>query len=185
MERIIKQGMEVPEVPKNLKEVNEFLGKIRKKQHKIEEINKELNDKIKELKEKAMQESEPLRKEISQLSQGIFAFAQSHRDELFKSEKKKSIQLSNGSFGWRITPPSVFVRNAKLILEKLKLLGLKSFIRTRESIDKEAILSAEGEEAEKIKRIKGISVKQFEEFIIKPTGVEVEIAFKVKEIKIR
>ncbi|KKT96721.1 MAG: Mu-like protein prophage FluMu host-nuclease inhibitor protein gam, partial [Parcubacteria group bacterium GW2011_GWA2_45_15] len=65
------------------------------------------------------------------------------------------------------------------ILESLKSLKLKRFIRTKEEIDKEAMLK----EPETAKTVKGVSISQHEEFVAKPTELQVEVAIQVDKLK--
>jgi len=78
-----------------------------------------------------------------------------------------------------MTPPAVFLRNVKSIIANLKLLGLEQFIRVKEEIDKKAMLK----EPEVAKKIKGVSISQYEEFVVKPTELEIEIAAQTNKLK--
>ncbi len=166
-------------VPKNLEEAAKFLSQIGEEQRATEVIQSDLNAKVAELKSKAMSNAEPHQKKISQLVEGLYAFAESRRDELTDGGKRKTVELLTGIFGWRMTPPAVALRNVKSILKSLKLMKLTRFIRTKEEIDKEALLK----EQEVAKTIKGVSISQHEEFYVKPTELEVEIASDVEKLK--
>jgi phage host-nuclease inhibitor protein Gam len=78
-----------------------------------------------------------------------------------------------------MTPPSVKLRDVEAILKSLKSLRLERFIRTKEEVDKEAMLK----EADVAKTVKGVSISQHEEFIAKPAELEVEIATRVDKLK--
>jgi len=162
-------------VPQNLDEAAKFLSFIGQEQRKIESIQTALNEEIEELKNKTITKSKPYQEKISQLVEGLFAFAQSHRDELTDKDKRKTVDLTVGWFGWRMTPPAVSIRNIKSVLKRIKELGLKQFIRIKEEPNKEAMLR----EPEKAKMVKGISIKQHEEFVVKPTELKVEITKKI------
>ncbi|PIS34681.1 MAG: hypothetical protein COT37_01425, partial [Parcubacteria group bacterium CG08_land_8_20_14_0_20_43_9] len=71
------------------------------------------------------------------------------------------------------------LRDVESILESLKALKLKRFIRTKEEVDKEAMLK----EPETAKTVKGVSISQHEEFVAKPAELEVEIATRVGKLK--
>jgi len=166
-------------VPKSLDEAAEFLAQIGEEQRATDKIRSDINTKVEKLKAKAMADVKPYQEKISQLVEGLFAYAEAHRDELTDGGKHKTVKVPTGIFGWRMTPSAVSLRNVKSILESLKSLGLKRFIRTKEEIDKEAMLK----ESEVASTVKGVSVSQREEFIAKPTELEVEIATKVDKLK--
>ena len=166
-------------VPKSLDEAARFLAEIGQEQRATDKIQSGLNAKVDELKAKAMADDEPHQEKISQLVEGLFAFAEAHRDELTNSGKRKTVEVPTGTFGWRMTPPSVTLRGVESILKSLKSLKLKRFIRTKEEIDKEAMLK----EPETAKTVKGVSISQHEEFVAKPTELQVEVAIQVDKLK--
>ncbi len=171
----------VTPVPHSLSEAAKFLSSIGREQREIDKVKTTLNDKVEELEEKAMDGAKQHEEEISQLVEGLFAFAEGQRDILTDSGKRKTVEVSTGTFGWRMTPPSVSIRDAKSVLARLKELELKRFIRvsTSEVPDKEAMLK----EQEVAETVKGISIGRHEEFIVKPIELEVEIASNVNKLK--
>ncbi len=166
-------------VAKSLDEAAQFLAEIGKEQRATEKIRLGLNAKVNELKAKAMADDEPHQEKISQLVEGLFAYAEAHRDELTDHGKRKTVELPTGTFGWRMTPPAVSLYNVEAILESLKSLKLERFIRTKEEVDKEAMLK----EPKVAKTVKGVSIGQHEEFVAKPAELEVEIATQVDKLK--
>ncbi|MBU2634995.1 host-nuclease inhibitor Gam family protein [Patescibacteria group bacterium] len=166
-------------VPKDLNEAAKFLTQIGQEQRATDKIRSGLNAKVDALKAKAMAEDEPHQEKISQLVEGLFAYAEVHRDELTDGGKRKTVEVPTGIFGWRMTPPSVKLRDVESVLESLKALKLERFIRTKEEVDKEAMLK----EPETAKIIKGVSISQHEDFIAKPAELEVEIAIQVDKLK--
>lgn len=166
-------------VPKSLDEAAQFLTQIGKEQRVIDKIRSDLNTKVDRLKAKVMAGAKPHHDTISQLVEGLFVYAEAHREELTDSGKRKTVEVPTGIFGWRMTPPAVSLRDVKSILESLESLGLERFIRTKKEINKEAML----EEPKIARTVKGVFISQHEEFIVKPTEVEVEIATQVDKIK--
>jgi phage host-nuclease inhibitor protein Gam len=71
---------------------------------------------------------------------------------------------------WRLRPPKVVVKGLEAVLDKLRRMGLERFIRTKEEINKEAILA----EPDAVKRVAGISIEQGEDFVIKPFETQLE-----------
>ena len=166
-------------VPKSLDEAAQFLAQIGKEQRATDKIQSEINTKVEELKAKAMTDVKPHQENISQLVEGLFAFAETHRDELTDGGKHKTVEVPTGTFGWRMTPPAISLRDVESILRSLKSLKLTRFVRTKEEIDKEAMLK----EPDVAKTVKGVSINQHEDFVAKPSELEIEIVTKVDKLK--
>ncbi|OIO50294.1 MAG: hypothetical protein AUJ11_03005 [Parcubacteria group bacterium CG1_02_44_65] len=162
-----------------MEEAAEFVGRIGKEQREIDRIQNKLNEAVEKLKSKSMSESQVRNENISQLVEGLFIFAESHRKELTKNEKKKTIEFPTGIFGWRMTPPAVSLKNVKQILKELMKRKLKQFIRVKREVDKEAMMK----EPELAASIKGVTIGQHEEFMVKPAELELEITSEVDKLK--
>lgn len=171
----------VTPVPQNLDESAKFLSKIGEEKRKVNNIQSDFNAEVERLKKKAMANTKTHDEKISQLVEGLFAYAQSHRSELTNSGKYKTVNLPTGTFEWRLTRPKVSLKNVKSILEALKELGLKRFIRktVTEEVNKEKMLK----EPNVAEKVEGVSITQHEEFIVKPAELKVEIPFKVKKLQ--
>ncbi|MBM3250822.1 MAG: host-nuclease inhibitor protein Gam [Candidatus Nealsonbacteria bacterium] len=169
----------VTPVPKSLEEATKFLRQIGEEQRATIAIQSTLNARVEELKAKAMSDAGPHQKRISELVEGLFAFAETNRNELTEGNKRKTVEVPTGTFGWRMTPPAVSLRDVKAVLENLKKLDLTRFIRIKEEVDKEAMLR----EPEVAEKVRGVSIGQYEEFIVKPTYLGVEITSRVDELK--
>ena len=176
-ERKIKHVV-VP-IPASLEEAAEFIGRIGKEQREIDRIQNELNKAVEKLKSESMSETQGHEVNISKLFEGLFVFGQSHRDELTEDGKKKTVEVPTGIFGWRMTPPAVSLKNVKQILKELVKRRLKQFIRVKREVDKEAMLK----EPELAASVKGVSIGQHEEFMVKPAELEVEITSDVSKLK--
>ncbi len=166
-------------MPHNLGEAAKFLAKIGEEKRKIDAINLNLNDAVNELKTSAIVDVKPHQKKVDDLMSGLFAFAEANRKELTNNGRSKSVRLLTGFFGWRMTPKSVSLRNVKAILEELKSLKLKRFIRIKKEVDKEAMLR----DPDKAETIKGVSINQHEEFVVKPDELEIEVTEKADRLK--
>ncbi|MDP3900711.1 MAG: host-nuclease inhibitor Gam family protein [bacterium] len=169
----------VIEVPKDLVEAASFIKEIGDKQREINKIQDDLNAKIEELKEQAVNNSIGYQKIIETLMEGLFAYANANREELTDNGKKKTVNLPTGTLAWRMTPPSVILRKVDEVIKALKQLKLDRFIRTKEEVDKEAMLK----EPEVAKTVSGVTISQHEEFSVKPAEAGVEITEKVDKLK--
>lgn len=78
---------------------------------------------------------------IKGLSAGVQTWCEANRDDLTSGGKVKFHDFTTGQVTWRAAPPSVRITNAEAVIKTLRMIGLAEFIRTKEEIDKEAILA--------------------------------------------
>ena len=123
------------------------------------------NDEIAAITERYAPELQAIKEQLESMQDAVQAWCESHRDELTRHGKTKTANFNTGDVQWRQRPPSVNARGIPTILENLKKLGLIQFIRTKEELNKEAILN----EPELAKTVAGISIKTCcEDFVITP-----------------
>lgn len=158
--------------PQNLNEAAEYVRRIGEVKRGIEQADNEMNARIEAVKALFVERVSSLQEQLQQLVDGLHAFAQANRDELTDRERRKSVQLPTGMFGWRLTPKAVTLRGVKAVLERLVALGLDRFIRTKPEINKEAML----QEEEVAAGVEGVTIGQREEFFVKPSEAKAEIA---------
>ena len=124
-----------------------------------------MNDAIAEITEKFQPHIDVLKTQLKTLQEGVQGYCEAHRDELTDGGKVKTANLVTGEVSWRQRPPSVSVRGQEAVIDILKRLGLTSFIRTKEEVNKEAILN----EADKARGVPGLTiVTGVEDFVITP-----------------
>ena len=112
-----------------------------------------------------------LKDSITAEQKAIQAYCESNRDKLTNNGKTKTGNFNTGEVQWRLRPVSVGIRGVDTVLEALKKWGLTRMIRTKEEINKEAILA----EPNEVIGIAGITLKSAgEDFIIKPFENEVK-----------
>ena len=139
---------------------------------RIGEVNREkarmtadADDKITDIKQSLGHGIEPLSSQIDALQKAVQAYCETNRDRLTNGGKTKTVPFTTGEVGWRQRPPSVGVRAAETVIETLKKLGLGRFVRTKEEVNKEAILS----EPEEARGIAGLTiVSGVEDFFVVP-----------------
>lgn len=111
-----------------------------------------------------------LKEEVKPLQKAIQAYCESRRDELTNGGKQKTAYFTTGEVQWRAKPPAVVAKGIDSILESLRNLGLFRFIRTKEELNKEAMLA----EPDVARSISGVTIREgVEEFVIKPNDEEV------------
>lgn len=158
----------------DLNQANAALYAIGASNRKVALIEARLAAEVAKLRKEADKEIAPLAEEISKQLIGIEMYANQHRDQLLV-DGKKTVNLSFGNFGWRWTPPRVSAGrggDAK-VLERVKALNLSQYIRTKEELDKEALLRDKPE-------IAGVKYTQREEFFVDPKPLGDEHAVEVK-----
>ena len=111
-----------------------------------------------------------LKEQVKPLQQAVQAYCESRRDELTNGGKQKTAYFTTGEVQWRAKPPAVVAKGIDNILESLRNLGLFRFIRTKEELNKEAMLA----EPDVARSISGVTIREgVEEFIIKPNDEEI------------
>ncbi|ACL71515.1 Mu Gam family protein [Thioalkalivibrio sulfidiphilus HL-EbGr7] len=157
-------------VPGRREEVTEAIAEIGRLQRERSRIQAAMNDEIAAVKQRYEEQARPLAEDIQRLADGVHLWCEANRPELTQEGKRKTANLASGEVRWRMRPPSVSARGLDKIIQTLKDLRLTRFIRTKEELDKEAVLA----EPDAVKHIKGISIKQSEDFVIVPFETELE-----------
>jgi phage host-nuclease inhibitor protein Gam len=130
-----------------------------------------MNDLIAQATEAAAPRLEALQERIKALQTGVQTWCEANREEL--CGKGKTANLITGEVSWRQRPPSVGIRGVDAVLETLKRLGLSRFIRTKEELNKEAMLN----ETDAVRGVAGITINTgTEDFIITPFEIKGETA---------
>ncbi|EFM1499961.1 host-nuclease inhibitor Gam family protein [Escherichia albertii] len=159
-------------VPQNRDAVIIDIKRIGDLQREASRLETEMNDAIAEITEKFAARIAPLKTDIETLSKGVQGWCEANRDELTNGGKVKTANLVTGDVSWRVRPPSVSIRGMDAVMETLERLGLQRFIRTKQEINKEAILNEPGAVA----GVAGITVKSgIEDFSIIPFEQEAGI----------
>ena len=143
----------------------------------IDDLNRELerlaieqNDSLAEITEKYAPLMNAVKEKLAPKQDAVQAWCESRRDELTNNGKTKTGTFNTGEVQWRQRPPSVGIRGADSVLESLRTLGLVRFIRTKEEVNKEAMLN----EPELAATVAGVTIKTgVEDFVITPFEQEV------------
>ena len=158
-------------VPQNKDQVVEAIAEIGRRQRERDRIQSEMNDELAEIKQSHEEKAAPHASAISALTKGVHIWCEANRDDLTKNGKVKYAELATGKINWRAKPPKVSLKKVEEVITRLKELKLKQFIRSKEEVDKEAILK----NPEKVEGVKGITVKSDgEDFVITPFETELE-----------
>ncbi len=172
---------EVIPVPTSLEDAAVYVRQIGEAQRAVDALEANLTQRVEELRAQAMAEVQKHQDACNLLLEGLFAFAQAHRPRLTDDEKRKTVDVATGKFGWRLTPPAVEVKGVADVIATLERLKLTQFIRVKETkeVDREAILK----DPDAVAGIAGVSVTQREEFFVKPEQANAEIAQGVTALR--
>lgn len=154
----------------NREEVNEAIAQIGIAQRERNRIDTAMNEELAAVRARHEQDAAPHAAVIKELGHGVQIWAEAHRDDLTRDGRTKTVKLASGEFSWRTRPPRVRITGEGIVIQALRKLGLDRFIRTKEEIDKTAILA----DPEAVSTVKGISLTQGEDFVIKPFETEIE-----------
>ncbi|MBO9538753.1 host-nuclease inhibitor Gam family protein [Herbaspirillum sp.] len=124
-----------------------------------------MNDEIAVITQKYQELITPKQERIKNMQEGVQTWCEANRDTLTNSGKVKSFGFITGNIQWRQRPPSCRITGAEAVIDTLKRLGLSRFVRTKEEVNKDAILN----EPEAVAGVAGVSVVTgLEDFVIEP-----------------
>lgn len=152
-------------VPQTRDDAAADIRKIGDVQRQITRQTAAMNDAIAEITHAHQPTLDALGEQIKTLQEGVQAWCEANRAELTDGGKVKTASLVTGEVQWRQRPPSVSVRGAESVIDTLKRLGLARFVRTKEEVNKEAILN----EPDEVRGVAGLNiVTGVEDFVITP-----------------
>lgn len=131
---------------KSLDEANDAMREIGELRRVIAGIEDRMNDDIDVLKARAAEEAAHFRARLESLENGVHAFAEIRKDELF-DDKRRSVRLDFGTIGYRRSHEVGLAKGFtwKAVLAKLRELAFKEAIRVKEEPDKDILKSWPGE----------------------------------------
>lgn len=162
--------------PQSREQVSTDIRKIGDIQRELIRIETGINDQIAVITNKETPRIEALKAELTTLQKGVQTWCEANRSDITSGGKTKTANLVTGEVSWRIRPPSVSIARGmtEKVLEVLKKMGLSDFIRSKETINKEALGEEMQKEDGKVKNIPGLSlIRDEEDFSITPFEQEV------------
>lgn len=141
-------------------------------QRDFERMRAEMNDAIADITQRYQPNLELLDAQCQSLAKGIQTWCEANRATLCENGGKTA-NLVTGEVSWRQRPPSVRIAGADSVIETLRRMQLERFVRTKDEVNKDAILN----EPDAVRGIAGISiVTGVEDFAVVPFAVDVEVA---------
>lgn len=168
----VKAAATAHQVPQNRAQVTQAILQIGLDRREKLRIETAMNDELAAIKTRFEAEVAPLNERIQQLQSGVQIWCEANRAALTNNGKVKTANLGAGEVKWRMTPSAVNLKNVKAVIAKLQELGLTRFLRVKEEVNKEQILA----EPEAVRAVPGITISQYEEFVIEPFEIKLEEA---------
>lgn len=163
----------IVDAPQSRENVIADIAQIGICQRERQRIEATMNDELAKVREEFETQALALAADITRLSAGVQAWCEANRYEITQNNKTKTVSFQTGEVKWRTRPPSVSVRGAEAVIEALKNLKLDQFIRTKDEINKEAILADQVAAS----GVRGIKInKDLEDFVIEPFETKLEQA---------
>ncbi len=151
-------------VPQNREAAAAQLRTIGEVGREVARLEADMNDALAEVKERFENAAAPKREQIAMLTTGLQSWCEANRDGIV-AKGTKTADLGTGKVLWRATPPKVTARGVEAILERFKSLSLQRFIRTKEELNKEAMLA----EPDVAATVLGVTIgSSGEEFVVGP-----------------
>lgn len=160
-------------VPADRDEVSDAIYRIGENQREVQRLQAELSERVAAIKAEYELRAQPFNDEIRALADAVHVYCEAHRGELTNDGKVKFARFASGEINWRMSPPKVVTKrgiSVETLLELLKGRGLGRLIRTKEELNKEAILM----EPEAIAGMREIAIEQAEQFAITPFETKLE-----------
>ncbi len=167
----IKATAAAHRVPQNREEVVNMIAEIGNHQRDRQRLKADMDDQIAAIREKFDKQLAPHSEAIQQLTEGVHTWAEAHKDSLTNGGKIKTANMMTGEIRWRMRPTSCKAVRVKEAIEEIKQKGLAAlFLRTKEELNKEAILA----NPDAVKDCRWISLEQGEDFVIVPFETDLE-----------
>jgi phage host-nuclease inhibitor protein Gam len=150
-------------------EAEAAVERIGANQRELTRIEADLNDEVSRLKAAAEERAKPLQDAIAADRGLVQLFCEANRGELTNAGKTKTVIFATGEVRWRARPPSVSIRGVAAVIALLKSNFGGRFVRTKEEIDKEAMLA----DPDTARQVPGVKIgSEGEDFVIEPFEVQ-------------
>jgi phage host-nuclease inhibitor protein Gam len=158
-------------VPQNDEEAANAIARIGECEREITRIRDRLSADVDLAKGRASDEASPYQAKVIELTRGLQVYADANRQRLTEGGKTKTVELMTGKMSWRTRPASVkLAGKIDEIVDRIKALNLLQFIRTKEEVNKEAMISNPAI----ANTIAGVRVASAgEDFIVEPTAIDI------------
>lgn len=158
----------IARVPQSREDAVMAIGRIGTLRRLIELHKADMAETVRIAGEKLEAATTDLISELAEHERGVQTWCEANRGALTNDGKVKFHDFGTGQIKWRSLPASVTVRGVETAIEAFKKLGFTAFIRTKEELNKEAMLA----DADKARLVTGVTIKSAgEDFVIEPTAI--------------
>ncbi|MDH0908011.1 host-nuclease inhibitor Gam family protein [Rhizobium pusense] len=162
--------MAISRVPQSRQDAIWAVGRVGTLRRAILAQKAQADEAIRLIGERFETDTAMMAEELAEHERGVQAWCEANRMILTNNDKVKFHDFGTGTVRWRSLPASVSIRGAEAVLEALKSLGLKAFIREKEEINKEAMLN----DPDTARKVAGVTIKsEGEVFAIEPVELEI------------
>lgn len=162
-------------VPQSREDAVAYIGRIGVINRQIAAHKAESDDAIRLAGERFEAATSVLAGELEALETGLQTWCEANRTALTQDNRVKFHDFGTGRVSWRTQPPSVKIRAADNVIESCKKVGFTQFVRTKEEVNKEAMLA----EPDKARLIAGVTIiTGLEVFEIAPVELETSLSAK-------
>jgi len=152
-------------IPRDRAEAERMVAEIGAAMRARDVIQAALDETIAAAKTKAEADAAPHARIIAQCTEGLQKWAEANRAALTNENRTKTVRLATGEVSWRDRPASVRITGAEDVIARLHELKLDRFVRTKEEVDKAAMLK----EPDVARSVAGVAIGSAgEEFIVTP-----------------
>ena len=169
-EKKLKRAAETVRAPQNREEAEQMLARLGEIQREKTLLSAALDETIAAARVEAEAKNLPLKAEADGLLRAIQLWADANRPSLTRDGRTKTVTLATGLIAWRTLPPKVRIKDEPGVMERLLNLGLARFIRTKQEINREAMLA----EPSVARTVEGVTIgSEGEEFVVSPLTEQV------------
>lgn len=162
-------------VPQSREDAVAYIGRIGTLRREIAARKATCDEVIRVAGEKFEADTVDLAGELLALETGVQTWCEANRAMLTNDAKVKYHEFGTGKVVWRMAPPSVRISSVENVIEQCKKIGFLQFVRTKEEVNKEAML----DEPDKARVITGVTIKSGgETFVIEPMELETSLSEK-------
>ncbi|PZU17826.1 MAG: nuclease inhibitor protein [Shinella sp.] len=167
-----KKTKAIARVPQSREDAVFAIGRIGELRRAIAAQKAIADEVIRLAGEKFATDTADLAAELEEHEQGMQTFCEANRLNLTNGGKVKYHDFGTGRINWKLLPPKVTIRAADLVIEGCRKVGFLEFIRTKEEINKEAMLA----DPDRARLITGVTISsEGEQFEIVPAELESSI----------
>lgn len=161
-------------VPQSREEAAAAIARIGELDRELVRREAAMNDSLAKIKEAVEAAAQPLRAEHAGLTTGLQTWCEANRAVLTDGHRVKSADLGTGKVSWRLRPAKVTLpKDQGPLLELLRRLKLGRFIRTKEEVNREAMLL----EPAVARTVAGVRIgSEGEDFAVEPFEAELSEA---------